>query len=155
VICGAPGRGLLTALALWCATAGADEPRLATKGSLAYACGGVGADERRALRALEPHANLKLLFVTARRGGYLAGAEVVVRDGSGRQVDLVAEGPICLLVLPAGAYRISATLGGVVRSAQLSVSAPSGKPQPIAFSYPGEVWDGIWASPEEKQQARE
>jgi len=33
--------------------------------------------------------------------------------------------------------------------------ARAGQPHQVAFSFPGEAWDGIWASPEEKQQARQ
>jgi len=147
--------GLLPALLLSCAAAAAQEPQMATRGSVAYACGGVGAEERRAMRTLEAHANLELLFVTAKRGGYLAGAQVVIRNADGKQLELTADGPVCLLLLPAGTYEVTAMLGAVVRSAKVAVSAPTGKPRRLALAFPGEAWDGIWASPEEKRQARE
>ena len=35
------------------------------------------------------------------------------------------------------------------------VGVPAGTPRPVAYSFPGEAWDGIWTSDEEKQQARE
>lgn len=125
------------------------------EGAVGYFCGGVGADERRAMKVLEPAADLELLFVTAKRGGYLADAAVTVSDGKATRLAAVADGPICLLRLPAGSYRITADLGGATRTAQVLVGARSGKPRRIAFTFPGEPWDGIWASPEEKQQAKE
>jgi hypothetical protein len=146
---------LALAGALVGAGAHADGPDMAREGAVAYFCGGVGADERRAMKALEAAADLKLLFVTAKRGGYLAGAELTVSDAGAARLRIVAGGPICLLRLPAGSYRIAAAMGGTTRVAQIAIGAGPGKPQRIVFSFPGEPWDGIWASPEEKLQAQE
>jgi hypothetical protein len=122
---------------------------------VAWHCGGVGADERRAMKALEPQSNVRLLFVTARRGGYLAGADVRIDDGKATRFSASADGPICLLRLRPGKYRITAEIGDARRTAQLSVGAQAGRPHQVAFAFPGEPWDGIWASDEEKRQARE
>ena len=143
------------ALVLVALAAQAGAPEMTKEGAVRYFCGGVGADERKAMLALEPQANLKLLFVTMKRGGYLAGAAVTISDGKATRFSALADGPICLLELPAGSYRVTADVGGVTRSAQVAVNAQPGKPHQVAFSFPGEVWDGIWASDEEKQQARE
>lgn len=128
---------------------------MAAEGAAQYYCGGVGADERRAMQALEARANLKLLFVTVKRGGYLADAAVTVSDAKATRFSAVADGPVCLLQLPPGRYRVTAEIAGNTRSAQVVVGAQAGQPHQLAFSFPGEAWDGIWASPEEKQQARQ
>jgi len=128
---------------------------MASEGAVQYFCGGVGADERRAMRALEPRANLKLLFVTVKRGGYLADAAVTISDGKATRFSAVADGPICLLQLPPGKYRVTAEIAGASHAVQVAVGAQPGKAHQVAFSFPGEAWDGIWASDEEKQQARE
>jgi hypothetical protein len=146
---------VVCALALAAFSAQAREPQMASEGAVQYFCGGVGADERRAMQALEPQANLKLLFVTVKRGGYLADAAVTISDGKATRFSAVADGPVCLLQLPAGKYRVTADIGGTRRSVQVAVGAQAGKPRQAAFSFPGEAWDGIWASDEEKQQARE
>jgi hypothetical protein len=149
-------RGLALALLLAFAPARAQEPAMVVEGAVAHYCGGVGAEERQAMRSLEAQANLKLLFVTARRGGYLADATVAVADGgAARLFEAVAQGPICLLRLPQGRYRLTARLGDVTRSATIAVGATAGRPPQLVFAFPGEPWDGIWASPEEKQQARQ
>lgn len=128
---------------------------LLTEGAVRYACGGAGVEERQALKALEGEANLKLLFVTQKRGGFLADAEVTVADAAGKvHLRTVAPGPICVLRLPEGRYRVSASLGGVTRTAAANVTAQAGKPQSLVFTFPGEKWDGIWASDEEKAGAR-
>ncbi len=139
------------------AQAQAQAPQLAydQASGIAWACGGVGADDRAALRALEPQANVKLAFLTAKRGGYLAGAAVAVGDGKAVALRLTADGPYCLLRLRPGSWRIEAELGGVRRTANAVVRAEVGRPQALVFSYPGEPWDGIRASDEEKRQARE
>lgn len=126
-----------------------------TEGAVRYACGGAGVEERQALKALEAEANLKLLFVTQKRGGFLADAEVTVTDSAGKAVlRTVAPGPVCVLRLPEGRYRVSAALGGLTRTATANVPAQAGKPQSLVFTFPGEKWDGIWASDEEKASAR-
>lgn len=120
------------------------------------ACGGVGVEERSALREREGGVALRLLFVTAKRGGWLADAEVAVFDVRGTQrLRTRADGPICHVRLPGGRYRITAALGGATRAASVQVPDNPVRPQQIVFAFPGEPWDGIWASDEEKRQARE
>jgi hypothetical protein len=125
-------------------------------GGLRWACGGVGAEERAALATLRPEATLELLFVTARRGGYLADASVSIAPDKApaKPLALRADGPICLLVAPPGAYRIAAELAGEKRVLRAAVAAGRRAPARLVFTFPAEPWDGIWADPEEKRQAR-
>jgi hypothetical protein len=122
-----------------------------------WVCGGVGVEERKALAALEPQANLKLLFVTVRRGGYLADIALDLYDtpeAKKPRLSLAADGPICLVQAPAGRYRLEASFGDVRRTATALIGKEAGKPVRLVFSFPGEPWDGIWASEEEKGGAR-
>ncbi|MDW8468052.1 MAG: carboxypeptidase regulatory-like domain-containing protein [Burkholderiales bacterium] len=135
--------------------AGAQPLAFATEGDVRYACGGAGVEERRALAALEADANLTLMFVTKKRGGFLADAEVTIADAAGKPLlRTVAPGPLCVLRLPQGRYRVSASFGGASRTASVAVPAQPGKPQRVVFAFAGEKWDGIWASDEEKASAR-
>ncbi|MFY9317765.1 MAG: carboxypeptidase regulatory-like domain-containing protein, partial [Burkholderiales bacterium] len=103
---------VLTALAL-AACGAVFGPATAGAGELRYACGGIGADERRAMRSLEADASVKLLFVTEKRGGWLADVPFVLSSAQGRELlRATSDGPICLLGLPAGRYRVSAEFGG-------------------------------------------
>jgi len=124
-------------------------------GDVAWACGGVGSDERRALEAMRSEASLELLLVTAPRGAYLAGVQVAIAPASGRvpETTLVAEGPTCLLQAPPGRYRIDATYHGLARSITASIPAKAGKPARVVLSFPDDESDGIRASEEEKRQA--
>lgn len=121
-----------------------------------WICGGAGADDRRELAALEPQANLKLLLVTEKRGGYLADVEVSLfeRGAGAARVAFKSDGPICLLKAPAGNYRVQASFGGRQRAAQVMLSADPQKLLRTVLAFPAEPWDGVWASDEEKAQAR-
>jgi len=140
-----------SALAATTGLAVAQDIVMREQGGIRWACGGVGVEERAALAALRPQANLELLFVTAKRGGYLADVAVTVYAGEKSVLQLTAEGPMCELSAPAGKYRIETAYGGVKRSQQVTVGAGLSR---VVFGFPGEPWDGIKASDEEKQQAR-
>ena len=119
-----------------------------------WTCGGIGSDERRMLEELRRDAKLELLFVTARRGGYVAGARVSVNRGATTVASFDADGPICLVDLPPGSYRIEARIGEATATSVVTISAKGGTSRAI-FRFPEEKSDGIEASEEEKRQARE
>ena len=146
---------LTAALALLSSSAFGAPPRYEGDFGPQWSCGGVGSDERRALAGLGGEAGLELVMVTAKRGGYVAGAEVSLRGttGKGAQLSGVADGPICLFKLPPGTYRIEALLDGTRREASAVVKA-GGKPTRVVMAFPEKAWDGIRASAEEKRQAR-
>ena len=140
-------------LALAASAAFAQAPAMTKDGAVGYFCGGASADDRRQMQSLESQANAKLVFATVKRGGYLANVSLDVSDGKGTSFSTNASGPICLLQLPPGKYRVTAQRGATTRTASLSVGARSGKVPQTAFSFPEEDTDGIKASAEEKQQA--
>jgi hypothetical protein len=84
--------------------AGGEDLEMRKNADFRWVCGGVGAEERAALAKLRPEANLELLFVTEKRGGYLADAEVALLplDRPRAALKLVADGPMCLIFAPAG-----------------------------------------------------
>ena len=121
-------------------------------GPLSWICAGVGADERRELDALRPAARLELEFVTAKRGGYLAGVDLIVQRNGEPLLHTTTDGPVCLLDGPPGEYRIEATRDGVRRSARATIAKARGMRR-VVLAFPEASWDGIRASPEEKAQA--
>lgn len=145
---------LMVAMAFLSSNAAGAAPRYEGDFGLQWSCGGVGSDERRALAGLG-EAGLELVMVTAKRGAYVAGAEVSLRGttSKGAQLSGVADGPICLFKLPPGTYRIEALLDGTRREARAVVKA-GGKPTRVVMAFPEKPWDGIRASAEEKRQAR-
>jgi hypothetical protein len=85
--------------------------------------GGIGEDEENRLSALQKQYNLKLLF-TATNGEYLADVSVHVQDTKGNTiVDTVSGGPILLITLPPGSYKVKASEGGQIKEQHVSVAA--------------------------------
>jgi hypothetical protein len=140
-------------LAAFAGPAVAQDIGMKEQAGLRWACGGAGVEERAAIAALRPKANLELLFVTAKRGGYLADVEVSVyaADKQSAVLQILAEGPMCMIAAPAGKYRIEASYGGVKRSVQVTTNAKQAR---VVLGFPEEPWDGIKAANEEKQPAR-
>ncbi|HEX6736067.1 MAG TPA: carboxypeptidase-like regulatory domain-containing protein [Azonexus sp.] len=92
-------------------------------GNIAYLSGGIGDEEREAIRARERDFNLKLLFAE-RDGAYLADVAVQVLDAKGQPVfEIPAAGPFLLLKLPPGRYQVKATANGRQQQARLSLPA--------------------------------
>ena len=144
---------LAGAFAAFASLSAGQDIAMKTQGGIGWVCGGAGVEERAALAALRPQANLELLFVTARRGGYLADVEVAIFPGDKNSpvVQITAGGPICMISVPKGNYRIDATYAGVSRSLRVAADTRQAR---VVFAFPEEPWDGIKASDEEKQQAR-
>lgn len=110
------------------------------QGALRWACGGVGFEERAALAELRTQANVELVFVTGPRGGYLADVLVALYEGEADTpaLSLRAPGPLCLLHLPTGRYRIQASRLGEHRSARVSGGRADGNPQRTILAFPEE-----------------
>jgi hypothetical protein len=148
-------RFVLCATLACAGTAAFAAPTMHATGPIRHACGGVGAGERAQMKALAREANLELLFVTQKRGGYLADVALSIVDAKGGELlHTTADGPICMLALPAGRYLVRATYNGVQRSARVDGGGAIGTPRRVALAFPGGKWDGIRASDEEKASAR-
>ena len=82
-------------------------PPMHEKGAVQYSCGGIGKDESTAMRAAIKDYPLSLLFAT-RDGDYLADISVDIQSAQG-STQFTANGPVCLVKLPAGSYKLTAT----------------------------------------------
>lgn len=106
-------------------------PEMQEAGALRYSCGGIGEDESTAMRSAMKNYPLALLFAE-KSGAYLANVTVDIRS---KQVSsqFTAEGPVCLIKLPAGSYKITATTKG---GSSQSQSVQVGKtPRQLDFRY--------------------
>jgi hypothetical protein len=120
-----------------------------------WACGGVSAEERRALPSQVPDANLELLFVSGTRGAYAAGADWRIFGRANEPIAQgTSDGPQCYVRVPPGALRVEARLGGEMRTAKATVRDGAGRTR-LVFTFPPEPGEDIQASPEEKAQARQ
>jgi len=98
-------------------------PPLQSSGGVSYMTGGVGLDESAAIKAAEKDFNLSLLFAQTKRGEYLSDVKVSIADKAGKTVlKVVSDGPMLLVRLPAGAYKVSADHGGktLVKTVQVA-----------------------------------
>jgi hypothetical protein len=92
-------------------------PRERVSGTASYVSGGVSVDAAHAFEAAAARYPLvvKLYEHAGQRDEYTADAHVTISDRAGRViVDDRAEGPFMLVRLPAGDYRVAASLKGRV-----------------------------------------
>jgi len=136
-------------------------PALAAPAAGTFACGGIGADQRRALAEQAEGANLALEFFVANRGDFVAGADVSLvplgPDARSGALHIAADGPICYGRVAPGRYLIEASLNGATRTAQATVPAGASRPVRVAIAFPEAAAPGdldIRPTPEEKQEAR-
>ncbi|MBS0426474.1 MAG: carboxypeptidase regulatory-like domain-containing protein [Proteobacteria bacterium] len=106
-------------------------PRMRGEGNARYVCGGIGSDESTAMRAAMKDHPLSLLFARP-DGAYLANVEVDIKGDSGSALRLRANGPVCLIDLPAGKYTVDASTEG--RSKSQSVTLGGG-PRTLDFRF--------------------
>ena len=96
-------------------------PPMQSQGAVKFVCGGIGSDESTAMRAGMKSHPLSLLFARA-DGAYLAEVGVTVTDAAGNQVlKTRANGPVCLIDLPAGKYAIEADSEGAVKKHAVTI----------------------------------
>ena len=96
-------------------------PPMQSQGDVKFVCGGIGSDESGAMRAGMKSHPLSLLFARA-DGAYLAEVGVTVTDAAGKQVlKIRADGPVCLIDLPAGKYDIEADSEGALKKHAVTI----------------------------------
>ncbi|EFL49172.1 hypothetical protein DesfrDRAFT_4089 [Solidesulfovibrio fructosivorans JJ]] len=111
---------LLAVLGLVPATPGLALTTRVTPQGIPYVSGGVGMDERAEMDAVAGQYNLRLEFARS-DGAYLGDVRVAFRGTASG--DIVTDGPVLLLRLPAGSYTVTAVSGGVPETRQLVVGA--------------------------------
>lgn len=95
-----------------------------SENGVSYVSGGVGADERDALKAMAKDYNLRLLFADKKTGSYQAGVKVAIADTKGRKVvDAVSDGPWFYAKLPPGRYRVTADADGKTVTRRATIGA--------------------------------
>lgn len=90
---------------------------------VAYIAGGVGESGRAEIDAVQDQYSLKLVFAYT-NGEFLAEVDVVIVDAAGKTlVATDADGPWLLVDLPAGTYKIEATVNGETKTKRVTVPA--------------------------------
>jgi hypothetical protein len=97
------------------------QPR--TEGGITFISGGVGMDEREALKKVEGDYNLRLLFAAQGSGEFVAGVKVTILDAKGKTVlEAVSDGPRFFAKLAPGSYKLTATNNGTPMTRTVKIS---------------------------------
>jgi hypothetical protein len=95
-------------------------PQVQMHDGITYVTGGFGQEESCAMKAAAGNYDLMLTFAE-RDGSYVADVNVQIIDSSGRTALQTVSGPLLLVNLPAGKYRIAADYNGATRWRTVSV----------------------------------
>ncbi len=110
-------------------------PQPKTQGNVTFLSGGIGEDEAAALKGAQRQYPLSMTFSAGKRGAYLAGVQVTITDKSGGTVlQTVSEGPIMLVRLPSGVYRVDAQANG--KTLQREARVASSGATHLSFNWP-------------------
>lgn len=94
-----------------------------TAQGLRYYSGGVGLDEREAVNRQFGHYGLRI-EVAEKSGAYIVDVGIRLSDASGRSLlEVHMDGPVLLVDVPPGTYRIDASYGAQQQSRKVTVSA--------------------------------
>lgn len=112
---------LLFALAVHAAHAQAPD-RVQEMNGITFVSGGIGADSRDDLAAREKSYNFKLLMALEGSGSFVSGVRLTLSSAAGEKlVEHVAEGPIFLAGLPAGAYVLTGSFRNITHTRKFRV----------------------------------
>jgi hypothetical protein len=130
-----PRRGLLLAALLLAPAGAALANPLETVDVL---CAADVIEERARLASEVLGASISLEFTVAGRGPYLADVDVLFTPIAAPigAFGIVANGPVCLLQLPPGQYRIDTWFNGHARSTRATIVAGAVAPLRVAVEFP-------------------
>jgi hypothetical protein len=104
-----------------------------------FVSGGVDAGELADLRTKQPFFNLSLV-TAARSGAHLAGVKVRITDADGKPVlETEMDGPLLLVDLAPGKYRLEATNEGETQKRALTVAVGKSQRLVLYFKSDAEV----------------
>ncbi|EXJ16066.1 hypothetical protein [Imhoffiella purpurea] len=113
-------------------------PPAQTQNGISYVTGGVGEPESTAMKSAGGQHDLMMTFARS-DGAFVSGVQVSIADAQGMPVAELVSGPILLVDMPEGTYRIQATIAGSTQTKTVSVGSGH---QRLAYTWPGAVVDG-------------
>ncbi len=118
-------------------------------------CGGVAAEERQRLAHEVRGATIELEFYSGTRGDYVAQVDVLFSpiDAPIPAFGIVTDGPVCLLELPPGEYRVHTWFNGHSRSTRATIARSRGATVRVSLGFPAERGNDAYLVPtsDEKQ----
>lgn len=98
-------------------------PEIHHQNEIAYMSGGIGRDERDAMRFVAGQFNVRLNVVALKTGESLSDVEVSVADSHGKlRLRLRTEGPLLYMRLPRGRYQVTAAYMGAMQTLSVQVN---------------------------------
>lgn len=90
---------------------------------ITYVNGGLDVEQQREIKALRNDFNLQLTFVEKSSGAYLADVDVLIQDTWGKEIIALPDmGPVLLIQLAPGNYRVKAESGDKVQTKTVNVN---------------------------------
>jgi len=128
---------LPAAAVLVCASAaGANDmsgmPTLQREGNITFVTGGIGDEERDALKAVEHEYNLHVMSAGV-SGAFVGDTNLTIRTRQGEELLTTDAGPIFYALLPPGRYVVEAEHGGQIRKQAISIGR--GTAEHVHFSW--------------------
>lgn len=101
-------------------------------------CGGAGGEERTRLEREVRLASVALEFFSGTRGNYVADVDVLFTPIKApvAAFGLVTDGPVCLVELPAGEYRVDTWFNGHARSTTAIIPAQRDRLVRVSLGFP-------------------
>ena len=117
-----------------------DLPPAQTQNGITYVTGGIGQPESTDMRAAAGRYSLMMTFAE-RNGDFLNNIKVDITNRSGDHVLDIVSGPILLVDLPSGSYKVGATFGGKTLVRTVDVR---GGHSNVAYAWPNEIEGGSY-----------
>jgi len=101
-------------------------------GNVTYLTGGIGDEERDALKTVKNDYNFSLMSAS-KAGEFVGNTQVVIKDRQGNQLVNTYAGPMFYAQLPPGRYTVQAISEGQSRSQNITIA--QGRSSNVHFSW--------------------
>ena len=108
-------------------------PQAQQDGNVTYVTGGIGDEERNALRAVQHDYNLHIVNAVGASGAYPGDTHIIIYDKHHQEVVNTDTDPLFYAQLPAGRYTVEESSEG--EDKQQSVVIAANKPENITFRW--------------------
>lgn len=103
-------------------------------GTATYINGGIGKDEQHYMRTVAKDWPLRMVFSARKDNEFVAGVQLRITDSRGRPyLQLQDVGPMTYAMLPAGTYRLTASVDGKSETREVVLGGKT--PRDVAFHW--------------------
>lgn len=135
------GAGLLAMAVLAAAAREQFAPQPQTLNGTTYVNGGIGKEEKAAMRGMAGEYPLRITFSQRDSGELLANVPITIFDAQGKSVfELSDAGPMLFVKLPQGKYQVRAIFEGLSQVRQVELSGSTGRNLYFHWKGPPRTW---------------